>query len=490
MSRSGRVPRSSGRSSVRSASGGGAGSLGDHLSKFHWEPQPVAQKIVDRILADFLKHSHGAAKLAKRMKDESGTRFKDWVDHVRMPASAGFKAQLKEVGFDSTPVPGLPAGCEHFVNPKGIFPTIVLDAKCKYPRVAIKVDSVSDFLAAQQVPLSYELVGEPGGVFRAACAFEEDGYELWAVERHGYRGYEPPRFDAGKAVAALRHLDAFCRRPRSFARDEDGIAAVNRLADAAVKDLGRDWACDLFFEAERRYWMSRNWAAQVQHGRQAKLGLGWANHDHHTYRVSRERFTDVIALWEKLGFKGREAFYAGAEAGWGAQVMEQPVTGITTFNDVDMSPEELMEDFAHQGFKEERDQLGTVGLWVGLHGEAILQAGMHHLECMFDFAALVEQLERTSHVKTMAPFTTFGYLRQAFTEGERWEVDPGRIDALLARKQITPAQAVEFRAYGAIGSHLENLERNDGFKGFNQKGVSDIIARTDPRKLTRALAGA
>jgi hypothetical protein len=33
-----------------------------------------------------------------------------------------------------------------------------------------------------------------------------------------------------------------------------------------------------------------------------------------------------------------------------------------------------------------------------------------------------------------------------------------------------------------LGSHLEILERNDGYKGFNQTGVSDIIARTDPRK--------
>ena len=35
----------------------------------------------------------------------------------------------------------------------------------------------------------------------------------------------------------------------------------------------------------------------------------------------------------------------------------------------------------------------------------------------------------------------------------------------------------------AIGSHLENLERNDGYKGFNQQGVSEIITNTDPRKL-------
>lgn len=475
--------------------------LGDHLHKFQWEPQPVAQKIVDRIVNDFLKHCHPAARLAKRMRDDSGTRFKDWVDHIRLPASAGLKAQLREVGFEVQPQPGAsgngPGAIEHYVNPKGIFPSVVLDPKVRYTRVALKVDSVAHFLATHHVPLDFEIQGEPGSQYRAACAFIEDDFQMWVVERHGYRGFEPTKGDATKAVAAMRHLEAFCRRPRNtepghIDRDDQGFAALNRLVDAAIKDLGRDWTCDLFFESERRYWMARNWAAQVQYVRQHKLGLGWANHDHHTYRSSREHFTKLIALWEKLGLQAREAFYAGAEAGWGAQVMESPVTNITTFNDVDMSPEELMEDFAHKGFKEKRAQLGTVGLWVALHGEAVLQAGMHHLECVFDFHALAEQLERNNHVKTMAPFTTFPFLRQAFTEGERWEVDPARIDALLAKGQINAAQAVEFRAYGAIGSHLENLERNDGFKGFNQKGVSDIIARTDPRKQKAAttLAGA
>ena len=35
----------------------------------------------------------------------------------------------------------------------------------------------------------------------------------------------------------------------------------------------------------------------------------------------------------------------------------------------------------------------------------------------------------------------------------------------------------------SLGSHLEILERNDGFKGFNQTGVSEIILKTDPRKI-------
>jgi hypothetical protein len=83
----------------------------------------------------------------------------------------------------------------------------------------------------------------------------------------------------------------------------------------------------------------------------------------------------------------------------------------------------------------------------------------------------------------MAPFTTFPFLRQAFTEGERWPVSELRLTRLVQTGKITRAQAYQFRMNGgAIGSHLENLERNDGYKGFNQTGVSDIIARTDPRK--------
>jgi hypothetical protein len=82
----------------------------------------------------------------------------------------------------------------------------------------------------------------------------------------------------------------------------------------------------------------------------------------------------------------------------------------------------------------------------------------------------------------MKPFTDFSYLRQAFTEGERWPVREENIKRLLKKGLITPPQADDFRKHGAIGSHLENLERNEGFKGFNQTGVSEIIAATDPRR--------
>jgi hypothetical protein len=116
-----------------------------------------------------------------------------------------------------------------------------------------------------------------------------------------------------------------------------------------------------------------------------------------------------------------------------------------------------------------------------LHGESFLDAGMHHLECRFDHALLREQLA-AAHIKTMAPFSDFPFLKQAFTQGERWAVRPERITRLRTRNLLTDEQAQKFAHEGAIGSHLENLQRKGGFKGFNQKSVSVIIELTDPRK--------
>ena len=105
---------------------------------------------------------------------------------------------------------------------------------------------------------------------------------------------------------------------------------------------------------------------------------------------------------------------------------------------------------------------------------------MHHLEARFDFPRLRDQLAAEG-VATMKPFSDFEFLRQAFTEGERWAVRPARIEALRRPGWISDAQVHGFRRDGAIGSHLENLQRKGGFKGFNQKSVSAVIAATDPR---------
>ena len=248
--------------------------------------------------------------------------------------------------------------------------------------------------------------------------------------------------------------------------------------------VGVDVACELFFAAEREFWMQRNRAGRVQYSRQDRLGLGWANHDHHTFRCSRRHFSDLVGFLANLGLVKRERFYAGAEAGWGAQIMESTSVGIVVFADVDLLPEEVDGDFS-AGSLAEAPAVGTIGLWCGLHGDSFLQAGMHHLEARFNHALLREQLAGEG-IATMPPFSDFPFLKQAFTAGERWPVNPARVNLLRQQGLITDAQAGGFIRDGAIGSHLENLERKGGFKGFNQHAVSAIIAATDPRKVQAA----
>ncbi|HZK79814.1 MAG TPA: hypothetical protein VFC46_02080 [Humisphaera sp.] len=441
------------------------------LTGFQWEPQPQAEKFVRGVVDDFLKRTPYAAELSRRMTNETGTRFFDWVESITLaPAMA---SEIVAAGFVRTPsdIPGV------YSHPGGMFPTIILDGARRLD-VTIRVESVADFAAAMGLPLL--TADEPLSTYRRTLVAHGQGAELWAAERHGFRGFLHPRLDAEKRINMLYHAEHFRTRRREFENEIEGFRHANHLLDAAIRDLGVDLTCDLFFAAEREYWQRRNRAAQAQKSRQDRLGLGWANHDHHTYRSSREHFARMIATFEKLGFICRERFYAGAQAGWGAQVLEQSTARIVIFADVDLAPEELLGDFSREGLAPS-DNLGTVGLWCALHGEAFLQAGMHHLECQFDFDQLREQMEASEGVKMMKPFTNFPYLRQAFTEGEVWPVRRQRIDRLVKAGLITDAQAWVFRERGALGSHLENLERNEGFKGFNQTGVSDIIHRTDPR---------
>jgi hypothetical protein len=279
-----------------------------------------------------------------------------------------------------------------------------------------------------------------------------------------------------------RYLSAFERwatRRRRFNNEQAGMEKTLKLAESLVSEMGTDEAAWIAFAAERAHWQRRNRAGGIQKARQDSLGLGWANHDHHTFRSSRAHFSKLIQILETFGFRPRERFYAGAEAGWGAQVMEQPTCRFAVFADADLSPDEVEGDFAHKPLPPRRE-LGTVGLWCALHGESMLDAGLHHLAGRFDFDAVTEGLAEWG-IRMMRPFSDFAYLQQAFTQGERWAVAPERLERLAATGQIDADQRARFAETGAIGSHLENIQRGEGFKGFNQQTISDIIQRTDPR---------
>jgi len=446
---------------------------------FQWECQPVAATLVRQLVDEFCEQSPAALRLKEKLLRETGTRLVDWVDHIAVDAADIDRAALADAGFTFGAIDGV-AVAEHT---GGIFPLLRLDGSDF--GLGVKTESVSDFLAVNGLKDS-PIHGMPWSRFRSARIATDADTELWVVERHGYRGFHPSDLAPNEISLLLYHEEALRCRRRRFDREADGFDHAMKLAAAAAADLGVDRACDLFFRAEREYWMSRNRAGRLQRARQDALGLGWGNHDHHTYRSSRAQFHRLVELLEAFGLNCRERFYAGVEAGWGAQVMEQPACQVMVFADVDLSPEEVAGDFAH-GQLPPRDHLGTVGLWCALHGEAALQAGMHHLEAQFDFEVSRDQLHATG-IRSMDPFTNFPYLRQSFTQGEIWPVEPSRIAAALAAGYITEREAAQFATQGAIGSHLEVLERNEGYKGFNQTGISQIIRRTDPR--TQAAAGA
>ena len=445
--------------------------------RFDWPLAYQAENLLREWMAAFLERNNFARELAARMQEETATDFFEWIDHLVV--SPDVERRLREAGFLREVHADIPREELALHHPRATLPRVVVrpEATADKFTIALRPERVAEFKARNQ--LAAEIEGPPFSRYRRLVVSEENGARLEAVERRAYRGFTPVRLKPGQLDAIIKVRELWQTRPRLQSDDAEGFRLVNRLLEQSIPLVGRDVACQIFFEAERAYWESRNRAAQVQKFRQDKLGLGWGNHDHHTFRSSRRHFVDLMDVLLKLGVQKRERYCAGAEAGWGAQICEQEMTGIVVFADVDLMPEETEIDFSKERLPD-APKLGTVGLWVGLHGESVLGAGMHHLEARFDYALLREQL-KAQGVHTMNPFSDFDFLKQAFTEGERWPVGRQRAERLLESGLITREQCEKFLKEGAIGSHLENLQRHGGFKGFNQHSVSVIIAATDPR---------
>jgi hypothetical protein len=439
-------------------------------AKVSWEPQPAGAAWIQRQVARFRELNPVVDQFERLLGKKTGTRLVDWIDHLLVTDTDG----LTESGFVESP----DGWYEH---PGALLPAV---SPARVDRMLLRVDSVSDFALAQRQRWNVRLTGEPLDLLRCGSIEAPDARaEFGVIEHRGCNARHPERGLSDREKISIQKIREQLRlRRRESPGQFEAFQEIRMLIESSIKLLGRDLTCDLFFEAERDYWLSRNRAAQVQLMRQSALGLGWGNHDHHTYRSSRSCFAQLIELFELLGFECRERFYAGREAGWGAQVLEQPVCRVVIFADVDLSPDEITDDFSHQPLSP-RQELGTIGLWCALHGEAVFEAGMHHLECQFDFDGARTQLEELG-IRSMKPFTDFPFLRQCFTEGEQWAVDPKRIESLRQNARITDEQANRFLREGAVGSHLEILERNDGYRGFNQTGINDIIRKTDPRFLT------
>lgn len=422
------------------------------MQEFDWQCEPQATDFVHKILKDYIDKNPFLISFQSDLLEKTSTRLFDWIDFV----SVEHPLELAKWGF-------VEKEAHVFIHPGAMLPKIVVGKA----RLGIKVESVADFLMVHQLQKDID------GSFLSPCRYVELSDEIAVYERHGSQAIEAIDCDERYPTLYLRCQELWQTRDRA---DFDQALF---LAQKLSKILGTGPAAHIVLSVERSYWQAKNRAGALQKLRQDSMGLGWANHDHHTFRSSRVNFAKLVTLFETLGFHCRERYYAGEKAGWGAQLMENPDASLVLFLDVDLTPDEVAVDFAHHPLAE-KHELKTVGLWCALHGDSIQEAGMHHLEAQFSFDHLRDDLKGAG-VEMMAPFTDFPYLRQAFTKGEVWKVSPHRIEMLLQKGQITKEQANKFLKEGALGSHLENLERHQGYKGFNKEGVDQILRRTDPR---------
>ena len=70
-------------------------------------------------------------------------------------------------------------------------------------------------------------------------------------------------------------------------------------------------------------------------------------------------------------------------------------------------------------------------------------------------------------------------------------MDPARFDQLQAEGQLGAEEAEEIRLNGYIATHLENIERNEGYKGykgFNKPGIDCVLRALAPRASVRETA--
>ena len=412
--------------------------------------------------------------MAERFRTMAGVDILTLVDHWILPPTPGIQSKLAALGF----VLETNAEGDAFYSVPGTrLPPVRIKANRETPILALRVENLDDFAAAND--LTYNSVhGDFDSRYQCAHVTLSCG-ELMPIVRRGYNGFSPGSISMGYQRREIEEARMAFRNRERGENVPLNITEFISIAQNFTTLLGAGRAADEFFAAERAYYLTRNSAARYQYECQQQIGVGWANHDHHTYRSSRAAFEFLIGLWNAFGFVSRECFYAGAEAGWGAQILEHPDSRVVLFCDVDMAPEELDIDFTNVPLSP-RETLGTIGLWCALHGDSIGLAGLHHLECEFDFAA-VEALYGAAGIGVMKPFTDFPMLKQAFTQPELWKVCPERLAPLIHSGEITPEQAETFATVGAAGSHLEILQRREGFKGFNKTGVSVIIRETDAR---------
>ena len=334
-----------------------------------WTPQPEARRLVEELMLVFLERCPDSTALGERIINETGTHITDWVGVILTPDTPETRERLEQAGYTPRTTEFVDEDIHYaFEQKQGIFPDILLTESDRMS-VGLRVESIADFFAVNQLSGFDSIQGEPLARARWAPVYAGERAALWVMERHGYDGYHLAFEPAEHRIAATHHFERFRTRARCYHNGCDGLEDAERAVAAAADELGEHWAADFFMRAEREYFTRAHGTARAQDTRQRNLGLGWKNTDHMVYAAGRPRLPRTLDVFARLGFAQRESFDLGPRDT--ARVLAQPVTGDIV---VVVSPS--------------TDQPGQAGSWVTLLGESLLASGPAGMAVRGDPAAM------------------------------------------------------------------------------------------------------
>jgi hypothetical protein len=219
--------------------------------RFDWPICYEAENFLLNRFQAFLARSTFASRFSERLRLETGTLLIDWADSLLLSPDA--ESTLRNFGFTDDPLGETPVPTQTALwHPEALLPRVILDhtlPPAGYPhRIAIHVDSVSDFMAA------HGLTGEPEGGplsrFRRIAVSRENDTCFEAVERRGYRGWAPEPANPSRVQAALQAHEVWKTRRRIFGEDDEGFRQTQTLLDRVIALVGRDLACHIVFAEE------------------------------------------------------------------------------------------------------------------------------------------------------------------------------------------------------------------------------------------------
>src|SRR2546421_4740575 len=136
--------------------------------EFDWPLANEAEELVRGYLARFLEQNTFALQLTARMRDETGTDFFEWIDHLVLAPVE--ETHLKTAGFAHDPKAETPNGELVYEHPRATLPRVLL-SRHAVPTVALRPEYIADFVASNHLRVESE--GEPCSKYRRVLVREE-----------------------------------------------------------------------------------------------------------------------------------------------------------------------------------------------------------------------------------------------------------------------------------------------------------------------------